>query len=125
MLTPSDRDRIGILSPAVEEYVLQRCGVSLSSNRDIAPVMECARPMLSEAKTYFSARYFTARSERHSPDEIGAGMEATKRLIRRLQAADPAFERKFPILLQHMSQISLLSPSQWAKEAEAFYWSIK
>lgn len=124
VLTPYDHDRIGVLSPAVEEYVLQRCGASLRSDTDIAPVMECARPLLSDMKSYFVARQLNYGSEQGSPDEVAAGIIAMGGVISRL-AEDPAFERKLPVLRQQIEQIKLLKPSQWAKELESFYWSIE
>lgn len=126
VLTQADYDRIGAMSPAVEEYVLQRCGVSLRSSTDVDRVMECARPLLHETKAYFSARQLTPRTEGVNPDEVAAGLIATNALIARLEAEDPEFKRKFPVFLQQAPQITgSFSPPQWAKELESFYWSIE
>lgn len=43
----------------------------------------------------------------------------------RLERADPNYQHRFPLLVQHIERIKLnYPPSQWAAQAERIYWSL-
>lgn len=126
-LTDSDQQRIGIMSPAVEEFTIQNCGLSneslLSENQ--SAVLSCAEKFLIRTKMAYLMKLSLPKLDESSLRNRIQAQEDVIALLERLGASDANFKGKAKRLAPEILRVERsFPPDKWVAEIEAAYYRI-